>query len=197
MRRDTWASVLSWWSCQSLVVHSCGLMNHPNSFHGGMFKLNAKFDADSLLYSVFLNVRATQYTCSLKGICHPHWLVQRSRHCSHMLIPVHSPWLPGYIYITQTILVILIMVGLLPDRPHIITERLCFIQIQSSATMNIELLMKRVTITLRKQDLSNTIKSIYLFFIPTPLPHSCYPVSLNLAQNRNCTNPTYIIQIVY
>ena len=24
--------------------------NHPNSFHGGMFKLNAKFDVDSLLY---------------------------------------------------------------------------------------------------------------------------------------------------
>ena len=28
----------------------CSLLNHPNSFHGGMFKLNAKFDADSLLY---------------------------------------------------------------------------------------------------------------------------------------------------
>ena len=29
---------------------SCGLLNHLNSFHGQMFKLNAKFDADSLLY---------------------------------------------------------------------------------------------------------------------------------------------------
>ena len=27
------------------------LLNHPNSFRGGMFKLNAKSDADSLLYS--------------------------------------------------------------------------------------------------------------------------------------------------
>ena len=25
-------------------------LNHPNSFQGGMFKLNAKFDADLLLY---------------------------------------------------------------------------------------------------------------------------------------------------
>ena len=30
--------------------HSCGLLNHLNSLHRGMFKLNAKFDADSLLY---------------------------------------------------------------------------------------------------------------------------------------------------
>ena len=29
-----------------------GLLNHPNSFHGGMFKLNTKFGADLLLYSV-------------------------------------------------------------------------------------------------------------------------------------------------
>ena len=31
-------------------------------------------------HSVILNVTATQYTCSLKGVCHPHWLVQWS-HC--------------------------------------------------------------------------------------------------------------------
>ena len=29
-----------------------------------MFKLNAKFDADSLFYSIILNVMATQHTCS-------------------------------------------------------------------------------------------------------------------------------------
>ena len=28
----------------------CGLVNHPNSFHRGIFKLNAKFDTDSLTY---------------------------------------------------------------------------------------------------------------------------------------------------
>ena len=49
-RCDTWVGTLLWWSCQSPGSHSCGLLNQPNSFHGGMFKLNAKFDADSLLY---------------------------------------------------------------------------------------------------------------------------------------------------
>ena len=67
--------------------------------------------------SVILNVMATQYTCSLSGIYHPHWLVQWSCHCSHMCIPVHSPWLPGYINVAQTILVILTVAGLFPDRP--------------------------------------------------------------------------------
>ena len=36
-----------------------------------------------------------------------------------MRIPVHSPWLPGYIDVTQTILVMLTMVGLFPKRPGI------------------------------------------------------------------------------
>ena len=35
---------------RSLVAQNHDLLNHPNSFHGGLFKLNAKFDADSLLY---------------------------------------------------------------------------------------------------------------------------------------------------
>ena len=46
--------------------------------------------------SVILNVMATEYTCSLSSVYCPHWLVQWSCHCSHMCIPVHSPWLPGY-----------------------------------------------------------------------------------------------------
>ena len=33
-----------------LPNHSCGLQNNPNSFRGGMFKLNAKFHAGLLLY---------------------------------------------------------------------------------------------------------------------------------------------------
>ena len=51
-RCDAWAETLLWWSCQSPVAHSFGLLNHPNSFHGGMFKLHTKLDADSLLYSL-------------------------------------------------------------------------------------------------------------------------------------------------
>ena len=34
-----------------------------------------------------------------------------------MCIPVHSPCLPGYINVTQTVLIILTMVGVFPDRP--------------------------------------------------------------------------------
>ena len=52
MRLDAWTGAWSWWSCPSPVAHSCDLLNHVNSFHRGMFKLNATFDADWLLYSV-------------------------------------------------------------------------------------------------------------------------------------------------
>ena len=68
--------------------------------------------------SVTLNVTATQYTCSLNSVYHPHWLVQWS-HNSRMCILVHSPWLSGYINVRQTILIILTKAGLFPNRPHI------------------------------------------------------------------------------
>ena len=100
IRCDAWAGALSWWSCQSLVAHSLSLLNHPNSFCGGTFI--AKFDADSSLYFFsHFECDATQYTCSLDGVYCPHWLVQWSRHCSHMCIPVHWPWLPGYFDVSQ------------------------------------------------------------------------------------------------
>ena len=38
-------------SCTHLIVPE-SLLNHLNTFRGGMSKLNAKFDADSLLYSL-------------------------------------------------------------------------------------------------------------------------------------------------
>ena len=62
---------------------------------------------------------ATQHTSSLSGIYRPHWLVQWNCHCSCMHIPVHSPWLPIYIDVTQTTLIILTMAGLFPDRQRI------------------------------------------------------------------------------
>ena len=49
-RHEAWVGVLSLWSCQSSVAHRCGLLNHPNSFHGGLFKLTSKSDANLLLY---------------------------------------------------------------------------------------------------------------------------------------------------
>ena len=63
-------------------------------------------------HSVTLNATATQFTCSLNDIFCPHWLVQWSPHRSGTHIPVHSPWLPGYIVITQTVRVVLTMAGL-------------------------------------------------------------------------------------
>ena len=121
-RCDAWASVLlSWWSWQSPVAHSCSLLNHLESFWGEMFKLNANLkQIHCSTDSFILNVMATQYTCSLNGIYHPHWLLQWSHHCSCRFIPVHYPWLPGYINITQTILIKLTMAGLLLDTPCIV-----------------------------------------------------------------------------
>ena len=52
MRCDAGLGALLWWSFWSPVAHSCGLLNLLNSFCRGMFKLNAKFDVDSLLYSL-------------------------------------------------------------------------------------------------------------------------------------------------
>ena len=49
-------------------AHNCGLLNHLNSFHGRILKLNANFDAVCCsARSVILNVMATQYTCSLNA----------------------------------------------------------------------------------------------------------------------------------
>ena len=61
---------------------------------------------------------ARSVTCSLNSVYRPHWLVEWSHHCSHMCIPVHSPWLPGYVNIVQTVLVTLTVDGLFPDRPE-------------------------------------------------------------------------------
>ena len=92
-----------WQSCQSPAAQSCGLLNHPRSFHGGIFKLNAKFGADSLLcwLSYFEcdghTVHVLTQWCLL-----PPWLVHWGRRHSHMHILVHSPWLPGYMDVAQT-----------------------------------------------------------------------------------------------
>ena len=112
--------MLSWWSCPEPVAHSCSLLNHPNSFCWGMFKLNAKFDTDSLLYwlSQFECVGHTIHMLTQWHLLPPHWLVQWSHHCSCTYIPVHSPWLPSYINDAQNPLIILTMAGLFLDRPH-------------------------------------------------------------------------------
>ena len=110
-RCDAWACVLLWWSCQSPDDHGCGLVNHPNGFHEKCSSLIQNLmQSRCSTHSVILNAMTTQYRCSLKCIYHPHWLVQWSHHCSCMYTPVHSPWLPSYINVSQTILIILTIV---------------------------------------------------------------------------------------
>ena len=104
--------------CTHCIVPE-SLLNHLNSFHGRMFKLNAKYDTDSLLYSVISNVTVTQCTCSPKGIYRPPWLAQWSGHCLPMGIPAHSPWPPLYIDVAQTVPIILTTAGLSPGGPRI------------------------------------------------------------------------------
>ena len=103
MRCDAWAGTLLWWNCQSPVAHRYGLPNHPNSFHGGLFKLNAKLDVDPSLYSL------SHFECDghtvhvLTQWCLPPPLTstgQSSLFTVH--IPVRSPWLPGYTEVTWT-----------------------------------------------------------------------------------------------
>ena len=79
-----------------------------------MFKFKAKFDADSLLYLLS--------HCECDGHI-VHMLTQRHlpspvtstvKLLLFMHIPVHSPWLPGYINVMQTVLIMLTMAGLFP-----------------------------------------------------------------------------------
>ena len=117
MRCDAWVGALLWRSCQSPVAHSCiGIIL---SFCRGMFKCNTIFDADPLLYSLsfrmwWSTVHMLTQQCPLSP------LTSRVKyHCSCVHILVHTPWLPGYVDVAQTVLVILTMVWLFPDRPCI------------------------------------------------------------------------------
>ena len=117
-RCSAWVGTLLWWSCQSPVA-SFWIVQIVSAEECSSLVQNL-MQIHCSTCSVILNVTVTQYTCSLNGVCHPHWLVQWSRHCSLMHIPAHSPWLPGYADVTQTILIILTTVGLFPDRPSIL-----------------------------------------------------------------------------
>ena len=46
------AFVPRFYLCCTHCIIPESFLNHLNSFHGGMFKLNVKYDADSLLYSL-------------------------------------------------------------------------------------------------------------------------------------------------
>ena len=82
MRCDARTGTLSWWSCQSLVVHSCSLLNHLNSFWRGGGVCSSLMQNLMQIYcsihSVILNAMARKDTCSLNNVYHPHWLVRWS-----------------------------------------------------------------------------------------------------------------------
>ena len=122
---DAWMSVLSWRICQSPpFAHSCGLLSHPNSFHRGIFKLNAKSDADSLLYSL------SHFECNGRTV---HMLTRRrllppltSTMKSSLFTQVYSSPLSLAARLHQRCAnhscIILTMVGFFPDRPHTHTQ---------------------------------------------------------------------------
>ena len=116
MRRDTWVDALSWWSCQSPVAHSCSLLNHLVEECPSLMQNLMHIHYSTLSFSIW----RPHSTCahSTVSIQPPHWLAEQSRHCSHMHIPVYCPWLSGYINVMQTVLIILAMAGLFPDRCH-------------------------------------------------------------------------------
>ena len=70
--------------------------------------------------SVISSMMATWHTCSPNSVYHPHWPVHWSHHLSCMHVAVHSLWLPVYIDVAHTVLIILTMAGLFQDRPCIL-----------------------------------------------------------------------------
>ena len=82
--------------CTHCVI-SKSLLNHPNSFCRGMFKLHAKFDADSLLYQLrcFECDSHTVHMLTQWHLLPPLTSTVKSSLFKHVHSS-HSPWLPGY-----------------------------------------------------------------------------------------------------
>ena len=64
-------------------------------------------------HSVILNAKDAQHTCSHNGINRPP-----DQYNEAVIVPIHSPWCPGYLDAVQTILIILTVAGLFPDKTH-------------------------------------------------------------------------------
>ena len=117
------AFVPHFYLCCTHCIIPESLLSHLNSFCGGMFKLNAKFDADLLLYSL------SHFECgdhrvhmpTQERLPPPLTSTVKLSLFTHVH-SVHFPWLPGCTDVAQTILIILPMAGLFLDRPHIMWD---------------------------------------------------------------------------
>ena len=66
------AFVPHFYLCCTLCIIPESLLNHPNSFRGGTFKLNTKSDADSLFY-LLSHFECDSHTVhTLKSVYHSH-----------------------------------------------------------------------------------------------------------------------------
>ena len=104
-----------------LVVHSCGLLNHPNSFCRSMFKFKAKFDADLLLYSLshFEYNSHTVHMLTQQCLLPPLTSTVKSSLFTHVHFSPLS--LAARLHRCHTnFLIILTMPGLFPDRSHML-----------------------------------------------------------------------------
>ena len=167
-KRDAWVGTLSWWSCQSPVAHSCGLLNHLNSFHGGMPKLNAKFDADPLFYSLS-HCECNSHTVHMLTQCRlPPPLTSPVK--SSLFIHVHSSPLSLAARLHQrhaNCSDYINKVGLFPNRPHIF--------LQSSASVQCGLKNRKLHYIMHWA-LSNNIRNeLVVKFILSGLPKENIP----------------------
>ena len=78
-RHDAWAGAL-WWSCQSPVAHSCGLLNHPNSFHERMFNLIQWHLPPPLNSTVKLSLFTHTHSSPLSLAASLHWCCANLSH---------------------------------------------------------------------------------------------------------------------
>ena len=118
------AFVPDFYLCFTHCIVPNSLLNHLKTFHGGMFKLNTKFDADSWLSSLshFECVGHTVHILTQWRLPPPLTSTEKSSLFTH----AHSSPLrlaASYIAVTQTVFVILTMAGLFPDRPRVHLEK--------------------------------------------------------------------------
>ena len=127
-RRDAWMGVLLWWSCQSPVAHSCGLLIIQIFWSSRIFFLKKNIQAWCKIWCRFIVLFTQSFWMTWPHsnmLTQQHLLpplLQWSHHCSRMCFPVHSPWLPGYTDVVQTILILLTIAGPFLDRPHVCTH---------------------------------------------------------------------------